>query len=735
MKIEIEEPAIADATNRRPATTVATGARVTVLTLGTLTIFLAAFLLFFLQPLVGKIVLPRFGGSAAVWSVCLVFFQTALLAGYGIAYGVTTLRPKRQLIVYTLLWVGAALIASIPVGDVWRLTWFDHPAAELLSKLLRFVALPCVLVSTVSVVVQVWARFAAVKDPYAFYAMSNIGSLGALLAYPMLIEPNFSVPTSAAAWTWGFRVLALCVAGLSVAVWARTAVTVEQKHDVDLPARPGLRLTIAWIFLAAIGSGLLVTFTSRMTQDIAPIPMLWIIPLSLYLLTFIFCFGGFYRRDWVLPLALVGFVAHTFVTLRYSWPDLGIARKIFGRIYVINGIGVGLALASFAFLFLVLLVHGELYALRPRPRFLGRFYVAIAAGGALGGAFVSLAAPFLFNLQLEYPLLLALALGVSLWVTSVHRVRLLQNRWLNLATTIALVTCGLALTVRKMTEPQAVEGDNIKIAYYRDVYGPMRVEEDAGRKIFLHGTTTHGMQLTAADATRRPVSYYSVQSAVGMVYQLFTAGEKRDPLRIGGIGLGVGTLAAYARAPDMLDPTPGIRKVTFYELDPEVARIARTHFTFLRDADADVNVYFGDARTTLEQQPRQDFDMLVVDAFTGDGIPVHLLTREAVELYLRHTRDDGAILFHISNRYLNLEPVLGNVAAALGLQAVTVSHDPKNDDYDRSDYVVMSRGRLSLTTQKWGDGGESTVNATVRDRHLRVWTDDYSNLFSVLAKP
>ena len=737
MKIDIHETAVVEEADRATSpVTSRTKSRLVVLVLGTATIFAAAFLLFSLQPLVGKIVLPRFGGSAAVWSVCLVFFQTALLAGYAIAYGITALRPQRQLVVYPLLWLGAAVIASIPVGEAWRLTWFANPASELLLKLLRFVALPCVLVSTVSVVVQVWARLVNVKDPYAFYAVSNIGSLGALLAYPTLIEPRFSVPASALAWTWGFRVLALLVVGLSVAVALRRPVASISPEQEDVDPPPLWRTTLAWMFFAAIGSGLLVSFTSRMTQDIAPIPMLWIIPLALYLLTFIVCFGGFYRRDWVLPLALIGFAVHTFVTLRYSWPDLGFARQIFGRTYVFNGIGIGLLLASFAFLFLVMLVHGELYELRPRARYLSRYYVAIAAGGALGGAFVSLAAPFLFKLQLEYPILLGLALGVSLWVTAVHGVGLLQHSWLNLAATLSLIAVGLGLTIRHMAEPQAIDAaDVVKVALYRNVYGPMRVEEGAGRKIFLHGTTTHGMQLTAPDAIRRPVSYYSVQSAVGMIYQLFTVQEKRDPLRIGGIGLGVGTLAAYTRTPDMLDPLMGVRSVTFYELDPDVAEIAQKHFTFLKDAGADATVHFGDARSTLEQQPPQDFDMLVVDAFTGDGIPVHLLTREALELYLRHTRNDGAILFHISNRYLTLEPVLGNAAAALGLHAVTVSHDSKNDDYDRSDYVVISRRPLALTTQKWADGGESTVTQTARGANLRLWTDDYSNLFSVLAKP
>ena len=713
------------------------GNRWLVLAVGTATIFAAAFLLFSLQPLVGKIVLPRFGGSAAVWSVCLVFFQTALLGGYAVAYGIAKLRPKQQLVAYVLLWLVAALIASVPVGDVWRLTWFDNPASELLLKLVRFVAIPSVLVGTVSIVVQVWARLAGVKDPYAFYAVSNIGSLGALLAYPTLIEPNLSVPASAAAWTWGFRAVALLVLAFSVAVWmARPEDAREADTEEVGTAAPGWKMTLAWMFLAAVGSGLLVSFTSRMTQDIAPIPMLWIIPLSLYLLTFIICFGGMYRRDWILPLALIAFALNTFVTLRYGWPDLGFERRIFGYLISVSGVNVGIALASSAFFLLVMLLHGELYALRPAARFLSRYYLVISAGGALGGAFVSLAAPFLFKIQLEYPILLALTLAVLFTVTLVHGTRLLQNYWLNLVATVAIIATGLGFTVGRMAGPQAFVGTGIDVAYYRNIYGPMRVEASSNRKSFLHGTTTHGTQLIDADASLRPISYYSDQSAVGVVYRFLTEDEKRNPLRIGAIGLGVGTLAAYARSAPYADAAPGDRAVVFYELDPEVAEIARKHFTYLTQANPNVPaIHFGDARTTLEQQPPQQFDMLVVDAFTGDGIPIHLLTREALELYLRHIKPEGTILFHISNRYLRLEAVVGNAAHALGLEALTVDHSAESDDIDSSTYIVVSRRELPLVTQSWEDGGETTVGTTIRDSSLRVWTDDYSNLFSVLAKP
>jgi hypothetical protein len=594
-----------------------------------------------------------------------------------------------------------------------------------------------VLVGSVSIVVQVWARLSGVKDPYAFYAVSNVGSLGALLAYPTLIEPNLSVPASAAAWTWGFRIVALLIAGFGLAVWmARPTETRETAANESRSPAPGWKMTVAWMFLSAIGSGLLVSFTSRITQDIAPIPLLWIIPLSLYLVTFIVCFGGMYRRDWILPLALIAFALNTFITLQYSWPDLGFARNLFGHEITVSGVTVGVVLASSSFFLLVMLLHGELYALRPAARFLSRYYLVISAGGAVGGAFVSLAAPFLFKVQFEYPLLLALALAVVLVVTITHRTRLLQNYWLNLTATIGIIVAGVGFTTARVAAPLALEGKDTKISYYRNVYGPMRVEASADRKSFLHGTTTHGTQLTDGNAAPRPISYYSDQSAVGVVYRFLTEEEKRNRLRIGAIGLGVGTLAAYARAAPYTNAAPGERAVIFYELDPEVAEIARTHFTYLTHADPNVPaIHFGDARTTLEQQQPQEFDMLVVDAFTGDGIPVHLLTREALELYLRHIKPEGAILFHISNRYLRLEAVLGNAAHALGLQSLTVDHEAEGEDIDSSTYIVMSRRKLGLTSQEWEDGGETKIAPSIRDSGLRVWTDDYSNLFSVLVKP
>ena len=402
-------------------------------------------------------------------------------------------------------------------------------------------------------------------------------------------------------------------------------------------------MTLAWMFLSAVGSGLLVSFTSRMTQDIAPIPMLWIIPLSLYLLTFIVCFGGMYRRDWILPLALHRLCAQHLhhAALRLVGPRF---RR--GSIFGYNDLGQRRHDRARARLERLLpprhALHGELYALRPAARFLSRYYLVISAGGALGGAFVSLAAPFLFKVQLEYPLLLALALGVS--VDGHARPR-------------------RALVAELLAEPHRHHRDHrrpgsgsrlreneprrrrsrareTKITYYRNIYGPMRVEDGSDRKSFLHGTTTHGTQLTEPNAALRPISYYSDQSAVGIVYRFLTEDEKRNPLRIGAIGLGVGTLAAYARSAPYADAAPGERAVIFYELDPEVAQIARTHFTYLTQGGSERarDPLRRRAAPPLSNSRRRSFDMLVVDAFTGDGIPIHLLTREALELYLRHIK-------------------------------------------------------------------------------------------------
>jgi hypothetical protein len=374
--------------------------------------------------------------------------------------------------------------------------------------------------------------------------------------------------------------------------------------------------------------------------------------------------------------------------------------------------------------------------LRPAPRFLSRFYVAIAGGGALGGAFVSLLAPVLFHVQVEHPILLGCTLGLLLFVTVRHHAQLLQHFWLNLAVTAAVVVFGLWTSTRKLFAPQASSGSGITISYFRNFYGPMRVEATADRRSFLHAATLHGTQLLAPDAEQRPISYYSEQSAVGMVYDHFVGQEKRNPLRIGAIGLGTGTLATYARGRNDLatfGQDQQERSLTFYEIDPEVAQIARAHFTYLPKARGEVAIELGDARTTLERQPPQNFDLLVVDAFTGDGIPMHLLTREALELYRRHIKSDGAILFHISNNYLRLEPVVANAAKALGLQALKIEHEPEAEALDNSDYVVVSAQLLPLESKDWDDGGKTLVRPA-NGNASPVWTDDYSNLFSVVVR-
>jgi SAM-dependent methyltransferase len=288
-----------------------------------------------------------------------------------------------------------------------------------------------------------------------------------------------------------------------------------------------------------------------------------------------------------------------------------------------------------------------------------------------------------------------------------------------------------------MLAAESLEGPDTSIAYYRNMYGPMRVEAKPRLKSFIHAGTVHGTQLTAPEAEQRPISYYSDQSAVGMVYDHFVTHEKRNPLKIGAIGLGTGTLATYSRGTNDMaafQEDGQERSVTFYEIDPQVASIARTHFSYLAKAPGNVVIHFGDARTTLERQPPQQFDMLVVDAFTGDGIPIHLLTREALELYLRHVKPNGAILFHVSNHYLRLQSVVANTAHALGLQALAVESEPEAEALDNSDYVVVTAEPLPLESKEWDDGAKTTALPANPDPKQRVWTDDYSNLFSVLMR-
>jgi spermidine synthase len=678
------------------------------------TIFLSAFLLFAVQPMIGKIILPWFGGSAAVWSTCLMFFQAALLAGYLYAHWSTTwLRPRKQATLHiALMAVSLALLPILP-SPSWKPSQAGDPSLRILLLLAATIGLPYILLSTTSPLLQAW--YVAAKPgaiPYRLFALSNFGSLLALLSYPFLVEPVFTTHGQAYGWS-GIYVafVALCAAVAFITL--RPARNQQPTTTAAMPPQsqassPTWVTRALWTALAACASTLLLAISNHLSQNVAPIPFLWVLPLAVYLLSFILCFerDKVYHRGIFLPLLVIALD--------------GAAYAIYANEGNPN---IAWAIPTFvAALFIGCMVcHGELARLKPDPRHLTRFYMMISLGGALGGVFVAIIAPHVFHTYLELPLSMvacsALA-AIVLWISP-------QN-WKGkipvAAVRIAMLafTAGLAIHLgyEKHLSDQRFRQS------VRNFYGVLRVrdiaqtEEDTAVRRLIHGTINHGEQLL--DATRRdePTSYYGPYSGMG---RAMTYLQKRGPVRVAVVGLGAGVTASFCRAGDVF---------RFYEINPLALSIASTWFTFLRDCKADHQVLLGDARLTLEAQSTQQYDLMAIDAFSSDAIPVHLLTREAFALYFRHLKPTGILAVHVSNRYLDLVPVVSRNARDFGKTPIDVDDQDEEQDYfSNSDWVLVSANPAIFHDPAFKS---SSVGPARYRPNLRPWTDDYSNLFQIL---
>jgi hypothetical protein len=673
------------------------------------TVFGSALLLFLVQPVIAKQILPWFGGSAAVWTTSLVFFQAALLAGYVyVAACIRFLTPRRQAIVHTGLLL--ASLASLPIALAahWKPDGSANPSLRILELLAVSIGMPYFLLATTSPLAQTWlARARPHVNPYRLFALSNLASMLALLGYPLLLEPRSATHQQAAGWSVAYAVFAtLCItaAWASVRYAPSTGASVASRNAADVSPgkapeqRPTAARMLLWCTLAATSSILLLSVTNQITRNIAAVPLLWIVPLVIYLLSFVLVFDrpGWYRRGLVLPLAGAGVVAMA-LPLDY----LGSAHDL------VFEIGVFLA-GLFA---VCLFAHGELALLKPAPRYLTTFYLMLALGGALGSALVGIAAPLLTRAYLELPVGLALCSVLLYWQI---RGQAAGYRALAVAVILATVFCA-TLSIRFFFS------NTINVT--RNFYGVLRVMELPGDatgpyRTLNDGTTLHGAQLLSGPSRREPTAYYTRSSGIGRL--LTVLDRNRAPLHIGVIGLGIGTLAAYARAGDLY---------RFYEINPAVARLANVDFTFLRDSPATIQIVLGDARLSLEREPPQGFDVLAIDAFSSDAIPVHLLTREALALYRRHLRVGGVIAFHISNRFLDLAPVVEALAADQQLQAISV--------VDRGLTGLRPMPNVwMLLAQTPGtlDAAELVRAAQPATLHHDgpLWSDDYNNLLQVL---
>lgn len=681
-------------------------------------IFLSAFLLFQVEPLIAKVILPWFGGVAAVWTVCLLFFQVALLLGYLYAHLLTRNLGRRA-----QGWVHAGLLAAslltLPIlpRETWRPTGPEAPALHILMVLGLTVGLPFFLLSSTTPLLQAW--FAKEKEDagvYRLYALSNAASLLALLSYPTFFEPLLTTVRQAWMWSWAYA----AAAGVCAVIALRGREDGVREGAREEAARPDWKTKTLWMTLSACSSASLLAITNHVSQNIAAVPLLWVIPLSLYLLSFILCFDGrgWYRRTFFLRLLGVAVGGMTYALS----PEL--AALPFW-------LAIGLFCAG---LFVCcMFCHGELARLKPEPGRLTTFYFLCSLGSLAGALFVALVAPRIFSGYYELHTALAVCVVLVIlvhWQDAGSPLRAAGGRpaWLIVNALVAVVVVSLIVTAR-------TQADNTK-RMVRNFYGVLKVTEEVAPSVAVlkegaratagedlrvrrltNGTISHGLEFLSAARRDQPTSYYGESSGIGVALK---AMEQRGALRVGVIGLGVGTIAAYGRAGD---------KYTFFEINPLDVRIAQEDFNFLRDAKAEVGIELGDARLRLEREPAQEFDVLAVDAFSSDAIPVHLLTLEAFELYFRHMKADGVLAVHISNQHLNLEPVVAAAAERLGKEAVNVRNE---NHYAQGVFKATWMLVGSHEAFRGAQGMEKAGEIAELNGEKRLWTDAHSSIFAVL---
>jgi SAM-dependent methyltransferase len=662
------------------------------------TIFLGAFLLFLIEPLIAKLILPWFGGSAAVWATCLVFFQTALLLGY--LYADATIRrlvPRRQSILHLGLLLVSLLWLPIAPPMFWRPHVQVDPAWRILGLLTFSIGLPFVLLSATSPLLQTWyARRASGRSPYHLFALSNLASLLALLSFPFLIEPHLSSRHQAALWSATYGLFVACCA---LSAWISRsynpiAHAVPESWCEESP--PAFSAKLLWLSLSACGSMTLLAVTNHLSENVAPVPLLWVVPLALYLLSFALVFAKrqLYSRWFVARLLAIALGASGYAIYDSS---------------VTHAVQISVPVFCCALFVVCVFCHGELAKRKPSVPYLSSFYLIIAMGGAFGAVCVGLLAPHILSGIYELPIVLLLA-------TLLATVVLWREGWsARIFWAYVTVSMGavLVFNVRTMRDDT--------VAMMRNFYGALRVQEfkiglQLPYRSLVHGTIEHGAQYLAFPENRNPTTYYGRRSGAGLALRFCCDGPKR----VGVIGLGTGTLAAYGKPGDSF---------RFYEINPQVVAVANGWFTFLKQSPAKTEIILGDARLSLEREPSQQFDVLAVDAFSGDSIPVHLLTKEAFAVYFRHLKPGGILAVHTSNTYLKLAPVVKLLAEDADYATRLISSDEETSMMVSSaDWVLVTRNKEFLNKpETFADSENITVPP-----HLRIWTDDYNNLFDIL---
>jgi hypothetical protein len=709
----------------------------TIMILFAVSIFLSAFLLFQIQPMIGKFILPWFGGTPAVWSTTMLFFQALLTGGYAYAYWlVGRVRAPRQAIVHIALISFAVLLLALlsfvwtsPItpSPVWKPADVTSPILDIFRLLIVSVGLPYFILATNGPLMQAWFTRLFPERSYArLYALSNAGSLLGLLTYPLLIEPILSLRAQGWVWSLGFALFGL-LAGWIAAQSRLTAPSKQPKTDPALSAveaRPRLALRSLWIVLSATASLFLLSVTNQITQEVAVIPFLWVLPLALYLLSFILTFSGergyhrkLYAILFMLSTALTLFVMLNATSLHVYWQILAYCLLLFTA---------------------CMLCHGELYLLRPPPGYLTTFYLMVSIGGALGGIFVSLIAPVIFNGYWEFFVGLAMTIAVLLIVLRGARVTLIET------TLVPGANTGESLSARArfiftvfglITVMLTILSTYFSGALYskRNFYGVIRVREVmpegwTGRAyVMSHGITVHGLQFIEPELRDAPTTYYVRDSGAGLAILNHPKYESDENMRVGLLGLGAGTLVSYGQPGD---------EYRLYEINPVVVELAEgqgNYFSFLGDSKADITSILGDARVSLERELAeghpQNFDVLVLDTFSSDSIPVHLVTEEAFALYLSHLAEDGIIAAHITNLHLDLQPVFWQLAKHYGLSIARVNYEGDSNGGYASHWILLSREPALFEIPAIR---EHSVDLSGYSTHIKLWTDDYSNLFQIL---
>lgn len=694
------------------------------------TIGVGAFLLFQVQFILGKQILPWFGGAPAVWTTCMLFFQVALLLGYAYAHGLARVdaAPRQRAIHLSALALALALLLArallwpspITPSDAWKPVSEDSPILAITSLLLFTVGLPFLVLAATGPLLQAWfARVLPQASPYRLYALSNLGSLLGLVTYPFLVETALAVPGQGWLWSGGFAVYAvLCAIAAVIAGRAPTArMSAARATDAATAAGPGPRDFALWFTLAAIPSTMLLAVTNQISLEVAVIPFLWMLPLALYLISFILCFERerLYHRGVFGPLMLAGAGGITATLL------VGVHAPI----------AVQLAVDLVGLFAYCMVCHGELVRVKPPPRHLTAFYLTISAGGAFGGIFTGVVAPTLFKGLWELPIALFVGVVVAIAVIGRDRETWIRRRRRSIQLVVAALLTALVAGLLGALAYHIRDEQAGNLLADRSFFGTLRIDVDSTKSTgdylrLRHGRIIHGVQFVDDELRRTPNSYYGPASGVGLAVVHRRTASAGAPIHLGVIGLGTGTIATWGASGDRL---------RFYEIDREVLALSRGDdpwFTYLQDTPAAVSTVIGDARLTLEREEPQGFDVLVVDAFSSDSIPAHLITVEAIELYLRHLAPDGIIALHISNRYLDLDPLARGLAGRLGLHIVHVGESTDDPVAWTCDWMLLSRDPTILDDDS--PIAAKTEAADAHDGPYPVWTDARSNLLEVLRR-